>query len=62
MLVQSSTSKKGVQGMSLILVLYVDGLFLIGNEHMMIKVRGRWPLKLEMKNRGMMDNFMEIGK
>lgn len=48
--------------MNFILVLYVDGLFLTGKEPMVIKVRGRWPLKFEMKNHGMMNYFMKFGK
>lgn len=48
--------------MTLILVLYVDGILLIGNEHMMIKVRGSQPLKFEMKNLGTINYFLEFGK
>lgn len=48
--------------MTLILVLYIDGLFLTGNKPMMIKVRGRWPLKFKIKNHGMMNYFLKLGK
>lgn len=34
--------------MTLILVLYDDGLLLTGNEPLVIKVRGSWLLKLEI--------------
>lgn len=59
--IQTYTSKV-VQGITLILVLYGDDLFLIGNEPLMIKVRGSWPLKFEMKNHSMMNYFLKYGK
>jgi len=48
--------------MTLILVLYVDGILLIGNEPLMIKVRGSWLLKVEIMNHGMMNHFLKFGK
>lgn len=48
--------------MTLILVLYIDGIFLTGIEPLMIKVRGSWPLKFEMKNLGMTNYFLKFGK
>jgi len=59
--IQTFTLKEA-QDMTLILVLYTDGLFLIGNEPLMIKVRGCWPLKFEMKNHGIMNYFLKFGK
>lgn len=48
--------------MDLILVLYTDGLFLTRNEPLMFKVKGKWPLKVKMKNHGMMSYVLKLGK
>lgn len=60
-LIQTSTTKV-VHGTTLILVLYIDGLFLTDNESLMIKVRGIWPLKFEMTNHGMTNYLLKFGK
>ena len=48
--------------MTLILVLCAYSILLIGNEPLMIKVRGSWSLKFEMKNHNMMNYFLKFGK
>lgn len=47
--------------MTLVLVLYIDGLLVTSNEPLMIKVRGSWILDLEIMNHGMMNQFLNFG-
>jgi len=49
-----------VQGMPLILVLYVDDLFLIGSEPLMIECKRKLASKFEMKDLGLMHYFLGL--
>lgn len=49
---------KVVQGMPLILVLYVDDLFLTGSEPLMIECKRDLASKFEMKDLGLMHYFI----
>lgn len=49
-----------LQGMPLILVVYVDDLFLIGSEPLMIKRKKELSLKLEMKGLGLRYTFRDM--
>lgn len=51
---------KVVQGMSLILDLYLDDLFLIGSEALMIECKGELASKFEMKDLGIMHYFLGL--
>jgi len=51
---------KVVQGMLLILVLYVDDLFLIGSEPLMIECKMDLASKFEMKYLGLMHYFLGL--
>ena len=51
---------KVVQGMPLILVLYVYNLFLIGSEPLMIECKTELPFEFEMKPLGMMHYFLGL--
>ena len=42
--------------------IYIDGLLLTGNDILVIRVRGRWPLKFEMNNIVMLNYFLRFGK
>lgn len=48
---------KVVQGMPLILVLYVDNLFFTGSEPLMIECKRKLASKFEMKDLGLMHYF-----
>ena len=49
---------KVVQGMSLILVLYVDNLFLTSSEPLMIECKRELSFEFEMKDLGLMHYFL----
>lgn len=51
---------KVVKGMPLILVLYVDDLFLTGSEPLMIKCKRKLASKFEMKDLGLMHYFLGL--
>ena len=51
---------KLVQGMPLSLVLYVDDLFLIGNEPMLLKCKRVLDFEFEMKDLGLMHYFLGL--
>ena len=50
------------QGMALILSMILVLYTLTGDDSLMIYVRGRWLLKLEMMYHGMMNRFLEFGE
>jgi len=51
---------KVVQGMLLILVLYVNNIFLIGSEPMMIECKRELASEFEMKDLGIMHYFLDL--
>ena len=51
---------RAVQGMSLILVLYVDNLFMTGSDPLMIECKRELVSKFEMKDLGLIHYFLGL--